>query len=303
EHIRSIRLRPGMQGSTVVVLQLKPGLKVPVEEIRVELGSAGAKIRLPFAARVEVPSSEAPRRDASEATQTPILRAEPTAPSQQPSGANSNPVDSTDRSPSEAPAPAVQSGRDLTSTASGTSLNIGLLLLITALLGIGYLVMRYLQKSNPLILERPEIELLASRRLGTKHQLVLVRALGEDHLLSIQGNATTRLSSLPAGPGEAHQSHNKDPSRKNPGSSVSVDIDDIPIELPTHNLLSKLRKGVAKGIRAQNDVPKARVSEQESDSDPNFGTKLMKLAEAQRKQSIHSEAVAGLIKLRRAAGK
>lgn len=43
----------------------------------------------------------------------------------------------------------------------------------------------------------PGISVLGSRKLGPKHQLVLVRALGEDHLLSMNGEHTERLASVP----------------------------------------------------------------------------------------------------------
>jgi flagellar biogenesis protein FliO len=65
-----------------------------------------------------------------------------------------------------------------------------------ALLGV-YLVIKFglIKRAKPSLLS--DIEIIGSKRLGARHQLILVRALGEDHLLSINAGHTERIASVP----------------------------------------------------------------------------------------------------------
>jgi len=66
-----------------------------------------------------------------------------------------------------------------------------LLISITALLALGYGALRLFMKKNSLNTDIPIIDIVAQKRLGPRHQLVIVRAFDRDYLLSIQGGQTT----------------------------------------------------------------------------------------------------------------
>jgi flagellar biogenesis protein FliO len=71
-------------------------------------------------------------------------------------------------------------------------------LAIASLLLFGvYGAIRFGLKKRSRISPRSQIEIIGTKRLGARHQLVLVRALGEDHLLSVNAGQTERIASLP----------------------------------------------------------------------------------------------------------
>jgi flagellar biogenesis protein FliO len=66
-----------------------------------------------------------------------------------------------------------------------------LLISITALLALAYGALRLFMKKTGLNSEIAVIDIVAQKRLGPRHQLVIVRAFDRDYLLSIQGGQTT----------------------------------------------------------------------------------------------------------------
>jgi len=66
-----------------------------------------------------------------------------------------------------------------------------LLISITALLALAYGALRLFMKKNNFNTDIPIIDIVAQKRLGPRHQLVIVRAFDRDYLLSIQGGQTT----------------------------------------------------------------------------------------------------------------
>ena len=74
--------------------------------------------------------------------------------------------------------------------ADNNSSAVPVLLSITALLALCYGVIRLLM-NKPVGAAIPAIDIVAQKRLGPRHQLVIVRAFDRDYLLSIQGNQTT----------------------------------------------------------------------------------------------------------------
>ncbi|HJK97457.1 MAG TPA: flagellar biosynthetic protein FliO [Polyangiaceae bacterium LLY-WYZ-14_1] len=116
--------------------------------------------------------------------------------------------ESDDRFPWEAPASGGDGAEEtdgdggddvvLGSASGDPSGMTGPLLLLTLVLGAIYGAVRFLQSRNPAVAVPSDIAVVASKRLGPKHQLVLVRAMGKDHLLSIQGTTTQRLGTAPS---------------------------------------------------------------------------------------------------------
>ncbi|MDB4989010.1 MAG: hypothetical protein JWN04_4188 [Myxococcaceae bacterium] len=75
--------------------------------------------------------------------------------------------------------------------ASGGSSAMPVLLSVSALLALAYGAMRLMMKKHIIASEIPAIDVVAQKRLGPRHQLVIVRAFDRDYLLSIQGGQTT----------------------------------------------------------------------------------------------------------------
>lgn len=295
---RWLKARAGMNGSVLVQLRVGDNRRVAVRDIRLERGPAGvliriARDRLPTATSQPVlpaPADAAPSALAA----APPATAAPAAPPAAPLAAPAAPVAAADPASVErdgeaevapAPAPAPAAAGLPAPSASGSS--FGLMLLLTLILGLAYGAIRYVgRKRGPAI--APPIHVIASRRLGPRHQIVVVRALGEDHLLSINAGQTQRLASMPS-PLEA----------------------EAPAEGPDAGgtqggLLGKLGRGF--GLRVEEDTrphamggPEAAASA--IDDSSVFGAQLMRAAAttgpSARRQS---EAVAGLIALRERLG-
>jgi flagellar biogenesis protein FliO len=67
-----------------------------------------------------------------------------------------------------------------------------ILIAVTALLGLAYGGMQLMiRKKKVAGTEIPAIDVVAQRRIGPRHQLVIVRAFDRDYLLSVQGGQTT----------------------------------------------------------------------------------------------------------------
>lgn len=158
-----------------------------------------------------------------------------------------------------------------------------MLLTVSLFLGLAYGLMRlWMRKHTPIA--APAIHVVAEKRLGARHQLVIVRAFGRDHLLSIQGNTTTAIATEPA-----------------PEHDCALDDAEPVSSLP------KSTKPLGTTTKAA--PPSDRV-------DTTFGGELLKLAIAQRSAEAKqtsaaasetvkggmSKAVSGLVRLRREAG-
>jgi flagellar biogenesis protein FliO len=98
-------------------------------------------------------------------------------------------------------APASKTHKPLNFSTSHNTLGSGMgALLLTALaLGVIYGFIHFGTRRNNPSTQQRQIEVLSSKRIGHRHQLVLVRALGQDHLLSLHGGRAECLSSVPSG--------------------------------------------------------------------------------------------------------
>ncbi len=76
-----------------------------------------------------------------------------------------------------------------------TGTPVGLLLFITVLLAALLGVVKFIAKRR--VLPTPDdIDVVSSKRIGPRHQLIVVRALGEEHLLSVNGGQTQLITSV-----------------------------------------------------------------------------------------------------------
>ncbi len=278
--IRAVALAPGMEETIVLRIDLGHDVRVPASDVRLEPTPDGCLVHVPTGwlppAPIAPPSNAAPTP--SEAAPNAAPSAAPIAPAAT--------ADSADVDPSTAPAararrsgaaqaatedeaPALGARRteDATSalgTRPASELPIATLgILALALLGAWV----YAKKHRRAGADRSDIQILATHRLGPKHQLLVVRALGQDHLLAVHGQTTQVLGTTK-------------PNEERPST-----------------FLTRLRE--ASDDRAA-PPPPAPAAE---DADERFGARLLSLVGGRDvapkpTQTGTSDAVAGLLRLK-----
>ncbi len=191
--VQAISLRPGAKGTNVLKITLKDTtLLVPPAQVTVLTQRHSATVTLPLgtaAGHTDEPSQITPLETTSSSpSQRPLT---PDQAQDTESG-----VEKTTRAGSALPslkpsqAPMAPLGRAPSQESLGwlAGICVGLLVLLVVAKRIGR------NRSH----DRPSpIEIVAAKRMGQKHQLLVVRALGEDVLLSVQGDRTHRISATP----------------------------------------------------------------------------------------------------------
>ena len=160
--------------------------------------------------------------------------------------------------------------------------------LICGVLVLALAALKWLQRRRSGT-SKPVIQVVAARKLGPGHQLVVVRAFGKDHLLSINGKTTERIASETA-----------------PGMEPSLATPD-PEELPLPGLDLGRKGSLLSRIMPperppafEDDVP----LREDTAPSPRFGEALMKMAQGTQEQrpapraTHNSDAIAGLLKLK-----
>jgi flagellar biogenesis protein FliO len=203
--IRSIALAPGMEETIVLRVDLGHDVRVPASDVRIEPTPDGCLVHVPTGwlppAPIAPPSNAEPTP--SEAATTAAPSAAPNAPTIT--------VDSADVDPEAAPAararrsgaalaapeddaPALGARRTEAASALGTRPTSELPIATLGILALTLLgAWLYAKKHRRADAERSDIQILATHRLGPKHQLLVVRALGQDHLLAVHGQTTQVL--------------------------------------------------------------------------------------------------------------
>ncbi len=312
--VRQINVRPGVNDTAVTIIRIGDMRRLPEEAVTVEVEGSRATIRL---ARVALPRPTAPApvaapapdelrdltADLEPAAETAALanpEAEPEADTEADTaeGTPENASDETAAAGADADEDASdEAASPLALTRSAEALPLSaedgpsttiILVTLTFLLGLAYFGMRVAQKKRKSAGPHADIEIVATKRLGARHQLLVVRALGEDHLLAVQQGKTERLASMPA------------PAR---GSS---DGDGLGDEEDRALPFLQLGAGDTAGNRT--------LHRKKIDERPRFGADLMRLvAERSRGDRVNmpaaaaaaspSDAVAGLLRLREKLGR
>lgn len=348
EHIRFLRIRPGAGSASLLHLRLsngkhidESGLRIatsgrsitifvpdsrvsnaepsPLADITVASGFAEAAVA---ASPTEASKAQKPDADvtAAQPTETGDTlaqagdEAEPAAPTvttkTEPltgKGAGLLPTLAVTKSAAD------DADTKLTSAPDGPGLS-ALLLVSLMLFGL-YLALRWMKQRTP-TLPMSDIQVVAAKRLGNKHQLLLVRALGEDILLSVNGGQTTCISSTPSPGGHAAQEDNAQGLsvlRKlqnrlgKPSESSAFPEDALPIGDALKAVAKKpqkdfgqelLRMAIANGHRpASADTPAPPTPKSPRRA---LASALKNLRDQQQSES-ESDAVAGLMKLRQMA--
>ncbi|MCU0674515.1 MAG: flagellar biosynthetic protein FliO [Myxococcota bacterium] len=203
--IRAVALGPGMEETVVLRVDLGHDVRVPASDVRIEPTPDGCLVHVPTAwlppAPVAPPSSVEPTP--SEAATNAAPSAAPIAPAAadsadvDPSTASAARTRRSGAAPAtpEDEAPALgarrtEEGPTALGTRPASELPIATLgILALALFGAWV----YAKKHRRAGAERSDIQILATHRLGPKHQLLVVRALGQDHLLAVHGQTTQVL--------------------------------------------------------------------------------------------------------------
>lgn len=196
EPIRSLLLRPGASDSAVVRIDVGSGRKLTRDNVEITRDGLTARIRVGFpiaghnTVAMPVPS---PRLNPPAAASA--------SPAPQPSAAK--PLVMQDPSAPVAALPAAMKPSAVTAPktanvgfAGGSNQNLGLLIMISAALLAVYVCIKRFAK--PRSIARQDIEVLSARSLGKGSQLLLVRALGSDHLLMTSNGRVERVASEPS---------------------------------------------------------------------------------------------------------
>jgi hypothetical protein len=230
EAIRTLQLRPGASASAVLHVELGTGRTLSQEnvqvtrngtlatiKVRAPLPAAAAPERAPAAATMAasaaapVPKSPTPTAAAvkpaapvvsSAATPPSAQAADVTAPAAKPLqlAAASADEQAVAREPSglaTGQRPTAKGGADAKdigfATAPGS--NLGILIAISVVLLGVYAALRAYGKKR--VQFAPDIQVVSSRRVGHRQELMVVRALGADHLLVCSPGKIERVTSVP----------------------------------------------------------------------------------------------------------
>jgi flagellar biogenesis protein FliO len=180
---------------------------------------------------------------------------------------------------------------------TGQLSTVQLLLLLTVVLGGIYGVMRLkLRKGGATAPVPTEIQVLGNKRLGARHQLLIVRALGQDHLISVNGGHTERIAS-------------SETLHRLPAASGGVLTPDAALPATQPKGPARLGLGLSSALRAVRGHELFANAEAQRTSDlartpageTPFGAELLdfvRTSETRNAALSESEAIAGLVRLR-----
>ncbi|MBI2895997.1 MAG: flagellar biosynthetic protein FliO [Deltaproteobacteria bacterium] len=307
--IRTIRVRSGAASTGLVQISLGDDRTLDPAAIRVETNGEQARIRIARSLFAPAePASPAPTPE--QATSAPDASDAPSAdpapspsavqapnPSQAPTAAptvNAAGAEAAVATPRPAPrAPAAHARRDrrtIARMAAPRGPGLGTIAVVTIVLGSLYIAVKLFGRKRRMKAARHQIEVVSSKRIGPRHQLVIVRAFGRDHLLSVNGGTTQRIASVRT-PDAAEYNDADDDLASSRGQTAAQ-------EAPARI------SGLPRPKRAAEPAPRQQGSSL-------FGAELLDLAATARKRDarpwegpssepslLARESVSGLIKLR-----
>jgi hypothetical protein len=190
--IRALLLRAGASETAVLKIELAHNRTLSSDDIQITRSGlqASVRVRVPDPKRTPPPSAAGDAKAAASrhVTPQPLAAVVATAPMVAPA-------------PVAAPAPAkpLMPKREMAFAESREAQRAGApwlaLGLATLLLGAVLTVLQYFNKRRSP--GRATIEVIGTRRLGHRQELLIVRALGSDHLLLCTGGRAERVASTP----------------------------------------------------------------------------------------------------------
>lgn len=306
--IHSLSLRPGASDTAVVRVELGSTRHIGRDDIEVVRSGDKAAIAL----RVQTPGKKsaepAPAKVARPAPQ--LTAAEPET--AKPAPVQVAPAPAAQAAPAFPTKPAQPLNLSAPKSDAGAGHSFMLLGAATFILGAVYLGLQLYNKRRPQLLKKPGIEVLGVRRLGHRQELLIVRALGQDHLILCTAGRAERVASTPTPLGL--------PSGDDPAPALS-----LPVPAPAHakqdsqaggiGLISRLssQHRLRKLLDSVEHETEAPEREREREHTGTFGAELMTAhRRSSRRPSLHtlpgpaatgrqSDAVAGITRLRRRA--
>jgi flagellar biogenesis protein FliO len=194
--VRSVDVANGSDQSAAVVVTFTDRTRLATSDVRVEQDGAKVVLRI---ARGLLPALRENAPAASPVGPKPAAVAVPTpapvaAPVAKPVPAVAPVAAAVEtKEPATAlgqPKPQQDAKEELKLAKGGDSSAMPVLIAVSALLALCYGAMRLVLKKNSAV-DIPAIDVIAQKRLGPRHQLVIVRAFDRDYLLSVQGGQTT----------------------------------------------------------------------------------------------------------------
>lgn len=301
--IDALQLRPGVEDTAVLTVELGSRVRLASDAIRYEATARGgvlhvARSALPAVrimasvtpvAQVAEAESAAESAEAEAAPEAEAALEAADADANADTNANADAdadaegvAEPVDEDAAGTPLFADRGRSDDASTGGTEGRSMGALLLISLLLGALYMLIKTVQKKRKIVLD-DDIAVVASKRLGPRYQLMVVRALGQDHLLSIHRGQTQLLSSM---------------------SSPTAE-EAAALEQSGLSILDRIQGKVEDTVRLSGSSH-ASPSEPIADED-RFGAKLLNLEAIRRRmqssEPSQSDAVAGLMRLRARAAK
>lgn len=294
--IRSVRLRSGAGNTAVLVIGARSERAFRRDDLEITRDGASVRVRV----RVEAPPATVQGPLALQLprvaeTSRPAAEPQPLAALTPPPPAAAAAASEGAAPPTFAPSAQPKAGAEPSFLRSdnGPTSTIGLLLLASLALGAIYGLVRQKQGRTPGG-ERMPIEVIASKRLGQKHELVLIRALGQDHLLSLHAGKIERLISAPAAQG------------------LAGDLPELGALRPDLGTFRMLLGSEVRGALGKVGYRGLGTQKSAADDDPPFGADLLSFVRSQSKKSnvgkkalvpghakrAESEAVAGIARLR-----
>jgi hypothetical protein len=183
-----------MGESAVLDIDVGGRRKVDASLVTVERSGGTTIVRIPRSELVDARGSVAVKpTEATKPVETPVTAPTATiAKAVAPSVAN-DPSETLGTKPAKDKA--VTATSSLTSSlASGGDSKLPMLLLMTVVLGAVLGGIKLWQRKSSAFLREPDIEVVASKRIGPGLQLFIVRAFGQEHLLSVNGKSTERIA-------------------------------------------------------------------------------------------------------------
>lgn len=189
------RLRPGMGVSAVLDIDVGDRRKVDASLVTIENTAHATIVRIPRAELADVKGVAAAAPIVAKLAAAPVAKAvaakvvetEPVV---------ANEVKATAESSSAAlgTKPAKTKAVSTPSIASGGDSKLPMLLMMSAVLALVLGGIKLWQRKSVSFLREPDIEVVATKRLGPGLQLFIVRAFGQEHLLSVNGKSTERIA-------------------------------------------------------------------------------------------------------------
>ena len=215
--VRHVDLGRGSDQTAALVISFGDRTKLAPADVRVERDGDTTTLRiarglLPAVRGALPPPAAAKPAAAAPAAAVPAAPAKPavSAPTVAPAAPAAPASTVTVRTEDVAPAPQAESARNAlgaltkkpaekSAPAEKLKLNDGgsspmpMLLAVSALLALSYFGLQLMLRNKKKLAgtDIPAIDVIAQRRIGPRHQLVIVRAFDRDYLLSIQGGQTT----------------------------------------------------------------------------------------------------------------